>query len=676
MRPQSYLQRMVFSVLCAWLVCLYASAQGNGKIIVTNFECLDNDVIINNDVFDSNGNPCALIKVETTQKGFKFEASSYGVTKVDDSHDGEIWVFVSDKENRLTIKHPTLGILRNYKLNPTVRKGRVYLMQISTGEQHIITDPSVTKQFISFNVFPANATVSVEDEPWPVDVNGHTERLCNFGEYSYRVEAPNYHSTVGKVKLFSAEKKMEINIRLKPAFGWLAVDDNETTRGGELYIDNIRIGKLPLTAKPEVTSGVHKVKIVKDLYKMYENTISVADSMTIDLAARLEADFATTKLVADDGVEIWIDDEYKGKSVWNGPLRNGEYKVTCKKESHRDVSQIIHIQDGITEPIQLKSPIPIYGSLSISSSPAGASVLVDGKQEGITPLFMHKLLIGNHVVKVVMENYKEEEQKIVVHQDTQETVNFTLRDFAKFKIKCNPNATLCIDGKYIGYTPCEFEAASGVYDVELSRTQYKTLRKKVTMKSSSPNLSFKLHRQFQKNWTMYIQPTVCKNNSIMTYGGTAGFHLSKINLEGYYMLSFDKSEPIFWSTAIEAMDERPTGCQYKPSLITGGRAGYNFIIGRFLRFTPQIGGHLVNFTSEDLEEGSYYSTDNEFWAISATVGARFECAIMNHVGLSVTPEYLIPVMKSDDFKAVSPLSNYFKDLTEGFHLRMGVYFYF
>ena len=39
MRPQSYLQRMVFSVLCAWLVCLYASAQGNGKIIVTNFEC-------------------------------------------------------------------------------------------------------------------------------------------------------------------------------------------------------------------------------------------------------------------------------------------------------------------------------------------------------------------------------------------------------------------------------------------------------------------------------------------------------------------------------------------------------------------------------------------------------------------------------------------------------------
>ena len=162
----------------------------------------------------------------------------------------------------------------------------------------------------------------------------------------------------------------------------------------------------------------------------------------------------------------------------------------------------------------------------------------------------------------------------------------------------------------------------------------------------------------------------------MTYGGTAGFHLSKINLEGYYMLSFDKSEPVFWSKAIEAMDERPTGCHYKPSLITGGRAGYNFVIGRFLRFTPQVGGHLVNFTSENLEEGAYYSTDNDFYAISATVGARLECAIVNHVGLSVTPEYLIPVIKSDDFKAVSPLSNYFKDLTEGFHLRMGVYFYF
>ena len=672
MMPQSDLPRIVLTTLCTWLLCLFVSAQG--QISVAKFEYLENDVMIN-DVIDSNGNPCALIKVETTQKGFKFEASSYGVTKVDENHNGEIWVYVSDKENRLTITHPTLGILRNYKLNPAVRKGRVYLMQISTGTEHIIIEHNATKQYISFNVFPLNATISVKNEPWPVDANGHTERLSNFGEYNYRVEAPNYHSTVGKVKLFSAENKVELNIRLRPAFGWLAIDENETTRGGELYIDNIRIGKLPLAEKPEVTSGVHKVKIVKDLYKMYENTISVTDSMTIELAARLEADFATTKLVADDGVEIWIDDEYKGKSVWKGPLRNGDYKVTCKKENHREVSQIIHIQDGITDPIQLKSPIPIYGSLSISTSPAGATVLVDGKQEGVTPLFIPKLLIGNHQVKVTLENYKAEEQKIVVHQDAQESLNFTLHDFAKFRISSNPGASLYINGKYVGYTPCTFESASGVYDVELSRSQYKTLRKKVTMKSSSPNLSFKLHRQFQKHWTMYIQPSVCKNNSNLTFGGTAGVHLSKLNLEGYYMLPTEKSEPIYWSTADDT-ESRPYGCRYKPTLITGGRAGYNIIIGRFLRFTPQVGGHLVNFTSDELDESSYYSPDHEFYAISATVGARFECAIMNHLGLSVTPEYMVPIIKSDDYKAVSAISTYFKDFTEGFNLRAGIYFYF
>ena len=157
---------------------------------------------------------------------------------------------------------------------------------------------------------------------------------------------------------------------------------------------------------------------------------------------------------------------------------------------------------------------------------------------------------------------------------------------------------------------------------------------------------------------MYIQPSVCKNNSNLTFGGTAGVHLSKLNLEGYYMLPTEKSEPIYWSTA-DNTESRPYGCRYKPTLITGGRAGYNIIIGRFLRFTPQVGGHLVNFTSDELDESTYYSPDHEFYAISATVGARFECAIINHLGLSVTPEYMVPIIKSDDYKAVSAISTFF-----------------
>lgn len=45
-------------------------------------------------VEDQNGDKCALIRVQTTQKGFHFDVGSLGVQKVEDQHPGEIWVYV------------------------------------------------------------------------------------------------------------------------------------------------------------------------------------------------------------------------------------------------------------------------------------------------------------------------------------------------------------------------------------------------------------------------------------------------------------------------------------------------------------------------------------------------------------------------------------------------------
>lgn len=653
----------LFFLLLAISLSIRASGQ---SIVVEEFKLLENDVMVN-PIQDSNGEDCALIKVETSEKGFSFEASAYGITKVDKSKDNEIWVYVSDKENNLTIMHPQLGTLRNYKLRPAVKKGKIYLMKISTGTSYVYVDHTITKQYISFNVKPSNATVIVDDEPWSVDETGHAERLCNFGEYSYRIEAPQYHSSAGKIKLQNTKDKYEVNISLKPAFGWLSVDDNETTRDAELYIDNVRIGKLPLADNPVVASGIHKVKITKNLYKMFESNINVADSTTFSLVAHLEANFATTQLVADEGVEIWIDDKYKGKGTWNGPLVNGEYKVTCKKENHLDVSQIIKIGKGITEPIRLKSPIPVYGYLSVTSNPSSAKVFVDGEYKGETPKFIDKILIGNHVVSVRKENFKTEEQSVVVIKDSVEQVEFQLKDFARFTIYTNPrSASIYIDGSYKGTSPFSFESASGSYNVKIVKQKYRTIDKRIDLKSSNPDVKFELKRQYQDSWSMYIQPTGCIKTASFAYGGTLGFYISNINLEGYYLLPLGESESIYWSDG----EYRPKWATYKPSLMTGGRAGYGIILGRRARLTPQLGGHLVNFEKKD---GTVYS--HSFHCISASAGLRFDWVLASGVGMSLTPEYLVPVVKSVDYEAVSSVEKYVKNMSEGINLCFGLYLY-
>ena len=260
--------------------------------------------------------------------------------------------------------------------------------------------------------------------------------------------------------------------------------------------------------KPIVESGLHKVKITKQLYKMYEKDINVVDSVTFNLVAHLEANFATTQLIAGEGVEIWIDDEYKGKGTWNGPLVSGEYKVTCKKENHLDVSQIIKISKGNTEPIQLKSPIPVYGALSVSSDPSGAKVYIDGEDMGSTPIIISKVLIGNHTVTVSKENFKTEDQRIGVRKDSLEHIVFKLKDFARFTIHTTPkNASVYVNDSYCGISPYSFESASGSYKIKIQKHKYQTIEKNIELKSSSPDINITLKRQYQFPTGMYIKAT-------------------------------------------------------------------------------------------------------------------------------------------------------------------------
>ena len=100
-------------VLIAILFSSFAHAQ---TISVSRFELADNDLTAQNRstmVEDQNGDKCALIQVQTTQKGFSFDVGSAGVLKTDEDHVGEIWVYVPYGVRHISIRHPQLGALPN-----------------------------------------------------------------------------------------------------------------------------------------------------------------------------------------------------------------------------------------------------------------------------------------------------------------------------------------------------------------------------------------------------------------------------------------------------------------------------------------------------------------------------------------------------------------------------------
>lgn len=411
--------------LMLWmLVSATLSAQ---DISVSSFRLLESDLTANTTgtmEHDQNGEVAALIKVVTTEQGFVFDGGMVGIVKTKQGV-GEVWVYVAHGIKRITIQHPQLGVLRDYYFPIAIEKAKTYELTLSTGRVETVVTHSVNKQFVVFSVNPTNAVVELGDEMLTVDSEGNATKGLPYGTYTYRVSCANYHTEAGQVTV-TADGKAEVNITLRPNFGWIKFTGNSDLNGAYVYIDNERVGQLPFTTD-DLKSGVHQVKIVKNMYKTYEQQITVQDNETTEVAVEMIPNFATVMLTTDDDSEIWVDGEMRGKGQWVGPLEIGSYTVEVKKASHRTVSEILEISAVEARTIQLKSPVPIYASLEISSTPLRAKVYIDGVEVGETPLLKSDVLVGQRRITLEKEGYVTENRTVELKEAVENSVSVEMK---------------------------------------------------------------------------------------------------------------------------------------------------------------------------------------------------------------------------------------------------------
>ena len=413
------------ALLMLWVfVATTLSAQ---NISVASFKMLPNDLTANTygtSEKDFNGEVAALIKVVTSEQGLVFEGGMVGIVKTRQEV-GEVWVYVPHGIKKITVRHQQLGVLRDYFFPIPIEKARTYEMVLTTGRVETVVTHAVTKQYVLFNVSPANASVELGDELLTVDESGCAAKNVPYGTYDYRVSCANYHTTAGKVTV-TAAGKAEVNVTLRPNFGWLKLDAaDEAYHGAYVYINNERVGQLPYTSD-ELKSGTYKVRVAKSMYKSYESQVMVADNETTTQQVTLIPNFASVTLVADADGEIWVDGEKKGTGTWSGPLETGDYTVEVRKPSHRTASEIVHVTGTGEKTVQLKSPTPIYASLELESTPLRATVLIDGAEVGETPMMKTDVLVGTHRVVFKKEGYTPVERTVVVRENEENHLSATL----------------------------------------------------------------------------------------------------------------------------------------------------------------------------------------------------------------------------------------------------------
>ena len=285
-------------IILVFLLVLCAQIAVAQDISVASFRLLENDLTANTHGTmekDFNGETAALIKVVTPEKGFVFDGGMVGIVNTKQMT-GEVWVYVPHGIKKISIMHDNLGVLRDYYFPISIEKARTYEMKLTTGKTTIVVERKAGKQYVMFNVTPANATVELDGMPLEV-LDGYAEKSMAYGTYDYRVSCANYHTEAGKITVSSAGK-VEKNISLLPNFGWIDFRGAHDYHGAQVYIDGECIGQLPLKSGV-LKSGTHHVKVLKPLYKPYEQQVAVTDNNTTTLNVALVHNFANITLATD-----------------------------------------------------------------------------------------------------------------------------------------------------------------------------------------------------------------------------------------------------------------------------------------------------------------------------------------------------------------------------------------
>lgn len=169
-------------------------------------------------------------------------------------------------------------------------------------------------------------------------------------------------------------------------------------------------------------------------------------------------------------------------------LLPGYYSVKAEKARYFPLKERIEVTAAQNQSYRFdlkKRP----GLLSVTSAPAGATVMIDGKARGTTPLSAVKLRPGKHAITVTADRYLDHELGVQIKGGgVEQNVKIELTPaWAPVKIVSRPaGAEVLIDAKRVGRTPLTTELLQGAHDLRINLGGYQTWRGKFTVVANKP----------------------------------------------------------------------------------------------------------------------------------------------------------------------------------------------
>ena len=278
------------------------------------------------------------------------------------------------------------------------------------------------------------------------------------------------------------------NVTPPPVNGSLYVQSNPT--GADVKLDGVYKGTSPLML-PDISPGLHTVRVEKTGYYPWEDTVDVSAGMTTNVTAALTAipppptSGALFIQSNPTGADVKLDGVYKGMTPLSlANISPGLHTVRVEKTGYVPWEDTVDVSAGVTTNVTAAltalPPPPTTGSLNVTSDPAGADVKLDGVLKGTTPLTVTGVSPGSHTLRLEKTGYVAYTAPVSITAGETTYVHAVLDPVpppvvnGTIEVTSSPTgAGVSLDGDYRGTTPLSIPAVTnGIHTLRLEASGY------------------------------------------------------------------------------------------------------------------------------------------------------------------------------------------------------------
>jgi len=187
-----------------------------------------------------------------------------------------------------------------------------------------------------------------------------------------------------------------LNLSLEPLTGLLLV--HSTPDRAEVEINGVHRGTTPVLVA-DLPYGIHRAKITKSGYLPRPLDITIDSRIPRRISTTLTADTATLSVkTAPPGAEVALDGIRQGATPCEiASVRTGEVKLGITAPGHHPFEETLALQAGEVRQIDITLR-PQPSSLRITTTPAGARILLNDQFRGRSPVDIASLAAGTYTL--------------------------------------------------------------------------------------------------------------------------------------------------------------------------------------------------------------------------------------------------------------------------------------